>query len=295
MNGLILSLCIIWGFNFVIMKLGNGVFPPVLFAGLRFLVGSIVLFGVAFLKKVVIPNKRDLKWYLICGILQTTYFNLAIQISLNYISAGLTAVLTYSMPLFLSVFAHYFIPGERLTTRKMIGILSGTLGLFLAMNIHFGGGVWAAILALTSGLSWAISNVIIKRKLQNCNQIQFTTWQMAIGTVGLFLYSFCFEHGQSHWGLLPIVYILFAGIFPSALAFLLWSYILSKAEASKASMSLLLVPVVGALSGYLFLGQVLSPVTIIGILFVLLGIWFVNSSSASKMAKGNIIGSVKDL
>jgi drug/metabolite transporter (DMT)-like permease len=52
---------------------------------------------------------------------------------------------------------------------------------------------------------------------------------------------------------------------------------------------------IGALSGYLFLGQVLSPVTIIGILFVLLGIWFVNSSSASKMAKGNIIGSVKDL
>lgn len=148
-------------------------------------------------------------------------------------------------------------------------------------------------MALTSGLSWAISNVIIKKKLQHCDQIQFTTWQMAIGTVGLFLYSFCFEHGDAHWGLMPILYILFAGIFPSALAFLLWTYILSKTEASKASMSLLLVPVVGAVSGFFFLGQVLSPITLIGIAFVLLGIWFVNSSS--KTAKGRIIQSVKDL
>ena len=148
-------------------------------------------------------------------------------------------------------------------------------------------------MALTSGLSWAISNVIIKKKLQHCDQIQFTTWQMAIGTVGLFLFSFFFEHGDAHWGLMPIVYVLFAGIFPSALAFLLWTYILSKTEASKASMSLLLVPVVGAVSGFFFLGQVLSPITLIGIAFVLLGIWFVNSSS--KTAKGRIIQSVKDL
>jgi drug/metabolite transporter (DMT)-like permease len=295
MNGLLLSLCIIWGFNFVVMKLGNGAFPPVYFAAMRFLVGAIVLFGVAYFKKVVKPKKRDIKWFIVCGILQTTYFNIAIQVSLNYISAGLTSVLTYSMPLFLSVMAHFFIPGDRLNTRKMIGIVTGTLGLFLAMNIHFGGGVWPTILALTSGLSWAVSNVIIKRKLQHCDSIQFTTWQMAIGTVGLFFYSFCFEHGDAHWGFMPIVYILFAGIFPSALAFLLWSYILSKAEASKASMSLLLVPVVGAISGYLFLGEVLSPVTIIGILFVLAGIWFVNNSGSSKEVRTRVIGSVKDL
>jgi drug/metabolite transporter (DMT)-like permease len=60
-------------------------------------------------------------------------------------------------------------------------------------------------------------------------------------------------------------------------------------------MSLLLVPVVGALSGYLFLGQVLSPITLIGILFVLLGIWFVNSSNTSKIKQGSIMRSVKDI
>jgi len=120
MKGIMLFLCLIWGFNFVIMKMGNDIFPPVLFAAYRFLLGTIVLFGLSLLKRTPMPAKGQLKWYILCGLLQTTYFNIAIQISLNYISAGLTSVLTYSMPLFLSVFAHYFIPGEKLNLNKTL-------------------------------------------------------------------------------------------------------------------------------------------------------------------------------
>src|SRR3954451_1442903 len=157
MNGMMLFLCIIWGFNFVIMKLGNEVFPPVLFAAFRFLLGAVVLFGLTYFKKIPLPGKRELKWYILCGFLQTTYFNIAIQISLNYISAGLTSVLTYSMPLFLSIMAHYIIPQERLTARKTFGIMTGILGLVLAMNIHFGETIWAPLLALSSAVTWALS------------------------------------------------------------------------------------------------------------------------------------------
>lgn len=277
MNGLMFFLCIIWGFNFVIMKLGNGVFPPVLFAALRFLLGAIVLFGLTYFKKIPLPGKRELKWYILCGILQTTYFNIAIQLSLNYISAGLTSVLTYSMPLFLSLMAHYFIPGEKLTARKTVGILIGILGLFLAIDIHYGENIWAPILALSSAVTWALSNLIFKKKLQGCDIVQFTTWQMGAGAIGLFFYSICFEQGQSHWSPIAVMYLLYSGILASALAFVIWSHILSKTEASKASISLLLVPVVGALSGLLFLKEGLNVITLVGIILVLAGIWIVNS------------------
>ncbi len=277
MNGLMIILCLIWGFNFVVMKLGNGVFPPVLFAAFRFLIGAIVLFGIAYFKRIPLPNKRDFKWYILCAFLQTTYFNIAIQISLNYISAGLTSVLVYSMPLFLSIMAHRWIPGERLTGRKIVGIITGILGLFLAMDIHFSGNFWALILALTSAFSWALSNVIIKTKLKTCNNLQFTTWQMAVGAGGLLLYSICFESGVSHWGVMAIVYVLFSGIIASSLGFLLWFHILSKTEASKASISLLLVPVVGVISSCVFLDESFKLVTVIGIILVLVGVWIVNS------------------
>jgi len=290
MNGMILFLCLIWGFNFVVMKSANGAFPPVLFAAFRFFVGAVVLFCVVYLKKIPMPSKRNFKWYVLCGILQTTYFNLAIQISLNYISAGLVSVLTYSMPLFFCILAHFFIPGERLTIRKMTGIIIGIMGLFFALNItHLGGDLWALILALSSAISWAISNLIIKQKLQECDKIQFTAWQMAVGAGALFLYSFCFENGQSHWSVMSIGYILFSGIIASALAFVLWSYILTKIQASKASISLLLVPVVGIISSYLFLHESLKISTLIGVLFVLLGIWIVNSSSPKKNANIDVV------
>lgn len=294
MNGLILILCLIWGFNFVVMKSANGAFPPVLFAAFRFSVGAMVLFAIGYFKRIPLPSKKNLKWYVLCGFLQTTHFNLAIQISLNHISAGLVSVLTYSMPLFFCILAHFFIPGERLTVRKMIGIIIGIMGLFFALNInHLDGNLWALILALTSAISWAISNLIIKQKLQNCDKIQFTAWQMAVGAGALFLYSFCFENGQSHWDIMSIGYILFSGIIASALAFVLWTYILTKIQASKASISLLLVPIVGIISSYLFLHESLKVSTLIGVLFVLLGIWIVNSSSAQEKPKVNIIQTSK--
>ncbi|MFP7295834.1 DMT family transporter [Neobacillus niacini] len=282
MNGMMLFLCIVWGFNFVIMKLGNDAFPPVLFAAYRFLLGAIVLFGLTWFKKIPLPGKRELKWFILCGLLQTTYFNIAIQISLNYINAGLTSVLTYSMPLFLSLLAHYFIPGEKLTVIKTGGILIGIIGLFLAMDIQFGGNIWAPILALSSAVTWALSSLIFKRKLQGCDTIQFTTWQMAAGAIGLFLYSFSFEHGESHWSLMALVYLLYSGILASALAFVIWSYILSKMEASKASISLLIVPVVGTLSGFIFLKEELNSITLIGIILVLLGVWLVNNADSAR-------------
>lgn len=282
MSGLMLFLCMIWGFNFVVMKLGNDAFPPVLFAAYRFLLGAIVLFGLAYFKKIPLPGKRELKWYILCGFLQTTYFNIAIQISLNHISAGLTSVLTYSMPLFLSLMAHYFIPGEKLTVSKTIGILIGILGLFLAMDIQFGGNIWAPILALSSAVTWALSSLIFKKKLQGCNTIQFTTWQMAIGAIGLFMYSFSFEDGPSHWNLMAVVYLLYSGVLASALAFVIWSHILSKTEASKASISLLIVPVVGTFSGVLFLKENLTTLTLLGIILTLLGVWLVNRTSSDR-------------
>lgn len=283
MNGMMLFLCVIWGFNFVIMKLGNDVFPPVLFAAYRFLLGAMVLFGLSWFKKIQLPGKRELKWYILCGFLQTTYFNIAIQISLNYISAGLTSVLTYSMPLFLTLLAHYFIPGDRLTSRKTIGILVGIVGLFLAMDITLGGNLWAPILALSSAITWGLSSLIFKKKLVGCDTVQFTTWQMGAGAIGLFLYSFTFENGASDWSVMAVVYLIYSGILASALAFVMWSHILSKTEASKASISLLIVPVVGTLSGVLFLKENLNSITLVGIALVLSGIWLVNTRASVRI------------
>lgn len=293
MNAGIIILCLIWGFNFVIMKWGNDYFPPGEFAALRFSTGALVLLGVSFIKRVPLPSKSDLKWLILCGIFQTTYFNIAIQVSLNHIDAGLTSVLTYSMPLFLTLMAHQWIPNDRLTTRKMVGIIVGIIGLFLAMNIQLDGSILIMLFALSSAVSWATANLLLKLKLQHCNAVQYTTWQMTIGTIGLWAYTLLFEQGtESQWELTSIFYILFAGVIASALAFVMWSYILKHTEASKASTSILLVPIVGVISGVILLDETLSIITVAGIALVLTGVYIVNGKSLSK--KQAIKHSTKD-
>ncbi|GCL74033.1 DMT family transporter [Paenibacillus naphthalenovorans] len=289
MNFTIVILCLIWGFNWVIMKQANSVFPPVLFAGYRFGLGAAVLLAFYVYKRVPLPDKKDWKWIIACGLLHTTYFNIAIQLSLNEMSAGLTSVLTYSMPLWLTVMAHFWIPGERLTLSKMAGVLLGIAGLFLALDVHWGGGFGAFLLALSSGMAWAVSTVIMKRKLVHCDNMQFTTWQMAVGAVGLYLYSLCFEHGESRWGIMPVIYIVFAGVIASALAFILWFRILSTLEASKASISLLMVPVIGVLSGYLVLNESLNPATLGGIVCILAGVWLVHAQKPELRKKNTMV------
>src|SRR5699024_12443743 len=133
------NIWLILGFKFVLMEWGNYFFPPGEFAALRFSTCPFVLMGINFIKRVPLPSKSHLKLLILCGIFQTAYFNIAIQVSLNHIDAGLTSVLTYSMPLFLTLMAHQWIPKDRLTTRKMVGIVVGIIGLFLAMNIQLDG------------------------------------------------------------------------------------------------------------------------------------------------------------
>lgn len=278
MNFLLILLCLIWGFNFVIMKQANGLFSPVMFAALRFLVGSIVLFGVGLFAKVPRIDRSKIKWFVLVGIFQTAYFNLAIQVSLKYLNAGLVSVLTYSMPLFFSILAHFFIPGERLTPLKFGGIVLGMCGLGLALNITgFVGDFSYVALGLSSAVSWAIANLIIKTKLHDCNKIQFTSWQMIIGTVILFGYAFGFENIKVTTSGAAAGYLLFSGVVASAFAFVLWSNILTKIPASKASTALLLVPVVGLVSSYLFLQETLGLVAIAGVVLILAGIRLVNS------------------
>ncbi len=278
MNLLLIVLCVIWGFNFVIMKQANNLFSPVMFAALRFLVGSAVLFGVSLFTKPPRVDKDKIKWFILVGIFQTAYFNLAIQVSLKYLNAGLVSVLTYSMPLFFSILAHFFIPGERLTPKKFGGIVMGLVGLGLALDITgFVGDFSFVLLGLSSAVSWAIANLVIKTKLHDCNKIQFTAWQMIIGTVVLFVYALGFEDIQVTASAKALGYLLFSGVVASAFAFVLWSNILTRIVASRASTALLFVPVVGLVSSYLFLHETLGLVAILGVGLILGGIRLVNS------------------
>ena len=114
--------------------------------------------------------------------------------------------------------------------------------------------------------------------------IQYTAWQMTIGSIILFVYTSCMETGQVHWTPMAVACLAYNGILASALAFFLWNYVLTRMEASKASIAVLAVPVVGVVCGILFLGERLYVSTAAGMVLILAGIILIVAQNSKPLS-----------
>jgi drug/metabolite transporter (DMT)-like permease len=256
------------------MKQANQFFPPVVFVTYRFILGAAVLLLLTFLMKVPLPERKDWQWIVLSGILQIGFSNVTVQVGMQYLGAGFSAVLNYSMPLWVAVMAHFFL-GEKLTKRKATGVILSMAGLVALLNVSGSGVGWAVLLTLAGAVAWALSSILIKLKLQDCNMLQYTTWQMVAGAAVLSVYITLFEQGSVQWNWLAAGCLFYNGVLASALAFFLWSYILAHTEAGKASISVLAVPIIGVISGVILLKEPLYWNTAVGMTLILSGIMLV--------------------
>ena len=289
----LLAIYAIWGFNWVVMKEANLFFSPILFVAYRFILGAITLLLVCAWLRLPLPPRKYWKWIFITGVLQIALGNVAIQIGMIDLSAGLVAVLDYSMPVWVAILAHFLLQ-ERLTGRKIIGIFLSMVGLVTLMNIDALGNIAAILITLGGAIAWAVASVILKiqdrvmrqdhptTEQQDCNMIQYTTWQMVVGALVLMAYMGFTEIGTAEWNWLSIACLVYNGTLGSALAFFLWNYIISHMEASKASIAILMVPVVGVLCGIIFLGETLQWFTALGMFLILAGILLIVTQKSAN-------------
>ena len=264
---LLFAIYLVWGFNWVVMKEANLFFPPVTFSCYRFIIGAMVLLAVCFWLKLPIPPRRYWPWIAITGFLQIAANTAAIQIGMVTLGAGLVAVLNYSMPVWMALMAHFFL-GEHLTRRKVIGIIVSMAGMWLLMNVDSGGDLSIVVLTLVGAAAWAAAGIIVKiqdrrMKANDCNLIQYTTWQMVVGALALGVQAAVMESGTIQWTPLAVGCLLYNGIMASSLA---------QIEAAKAAIAILGVPVVGVISGVLVLDEPMTAMTLLGMAMILIGI-----------------------
>lgn len=268
----LLPLYLIWGLNWVVMKAASDFFSPAVFVAGRFSLGACLLFGVQrWRAKRSIPLKKLWPWLAVTGILQYAVSNVAVQIGMTELNAGLVAMLNYTTPLWVAVLAHFWL-GERLTLRRMGGIGISLLGVALLMDVGGAGLNAHVLLVILGAAAWALAAVIMKKKLLGYDIVEMTAWQMAAGAVFL-LGSLCFAgKGMAVWNPASVLCLLYNGVLASALAFLLWAYILKKMEAGVAAVSTLLVPIIGVLGGRIFLGEAFTSSEAAGMALTLWGI-----------------------
>ena len=265
---------LIWGLNWVIMKTANNFFPPILFVAWRFGTGALILLAVAYWRKIPLPDKKFLPWIFLTGLLMIVLNNIAAQVGMKTISAGMAAVLNYTAPLWTAILAHFTL-NERLTRLKCFGIFLAIIGLYVLMGLQGVDDLGAAFIIIVGAIVMAVANIIVKLRLSKCDMVQLTTWQMIFGAIVLVIYTSLVPQGEINWCLPAVLCVIYNGALASALAFFLWNYVLTHIEASTASIATLVAPVVGVLGGVVILGEPFTAYIVVGMALIFSGILIV--------------------
>ena len=206
--------------------------------------------------------------------MQMALNQVAIQIGLLGISAGMGCVLNYTSPLWVAIMAHFTL-NERLTRVKLFGIFLAIIGLYVLMGLQGVDDLGSAFVLIGGAIILAVASILVKWKLSKCDMIQVTAWQMVFGAMFLIIYTSAFPQGEINWCAQSVICLAYNSVLASALAFFMWNYILTKIEASTASIATLAAPVVGVLSGVILLGEPFTVYIVVGILLIFTGILIV--------------------
>ena len=265
---------LIWGINWTVMKIGSGYFSPALFVSLRFTVAAVVLLIPCAVKGKLLPERRLLPWMVVSGLFQMGIHQLLAQSAVARLGSGTASVLDYTMPLWVAILAAFAL-GEKLTGRKIAGILVSIAGLAILMNVGGNLDKAAVLTAICGAICWAVANILIKRHLSGADSVQCTAWQILSSAVVLDIWLLAGQRAEVTWSVKGILCVLFSAILASSVAFLLWNRVLARIEAGRASVAVMGVPAVGVLSGIIFLHEPVKIWNILGMVIIISGILIV--------------------
>jgi drug/metabolite transporter (DMT)-like permease len=272
-------LALLWGYNWVVMKIGLRYSGPLDFAALRAVFGVVLLFLAMLVMRVPL-RPRHIGKTLLVGLFQTTGFVGLISWSLSVGAAGKSAVLAYTMPFWVIVLGWPFLD-ERLHGRQWPAVGLALIGLVLVLELWSGAsGLTSSALALTAGASWGVSVIIFKKipVRDRGELLSVTAWQMLFGSVPLVAAAALVPERPIEWTAPFVGALLYNIVGGMAIATLLWQYILQRLPATISGLSSLIVPVVGVLAAWLQLGERPSPSEAAGMALILAGLALLSSA-----------------
>ncbi|MDZ7363998.1 MAG: EamA family transporter [candidate division KSB1 bacterium] len=253
-----LTLCMIWGSTWLFIKLGLQDLPPFTFAGIRFLLASIILSLVIYFRKTRLPQNRG-DWLFIAwtGFLCVTVNFALVFWAGQYVSSGLAALLNATMPFFGMIIAPHYLPAERITPAKLGGVVLGMtgVGLIFSNQLSLQGmlSLFACIAIVVGALVAAYANVLIKLRGRHLDPVVLSAGQMLFGFPVLLGIGVIAEGNPLHlqWTPLALASLSYLTIIGSCMAFILYFWMLQRITVTKALLLLLVTPLVAVTLGKL--------------------------------------------
>lgn len=266
-------LCLIWSTSWFAIAVGVDDLPPITAAATRVGFAFLLLASVARRIARVEGGGRPPLW--LSGMMGT--FNIAYSYSVIYVTeqtlpSGITALLWGVFPLLMLVAGRMFL-GEVLRPVHIVGFIGGFVGLVLLFLVDLrergAGSVGAAAFLLTSPMVVAISQVFAKKYGGGFSATLFTRDALGIGAVLLVIAAFTLERDlERHWTGSAIASIAYLAVVATAIAFVLYYWILRHVSSSKLSTVSYVTPVLALAIGWAFRDETITPTTLAGALLV---------------------------
>ena len=254
--------CLTWGSTWLVIKIGLQDLPAFRFAGLRMAIACLALTPLVFRNGP--PRLIRARWgdVAIAGLLQMGLSYAFVFAAERRISSGLTAVIFACFPIWVGLFAHWLLPGEPLTTGRLMAALLGLGGVALLeapalrdFDLDRATAL-AALLPLLSGVTAAFANVWMKKRLSSVSPPVNLWGQTLVGAAFLLLLSAASEGGQvAHWTPRAVAAVLYLSLLGTVIAFLALFWLIPRVPMSSIGAIPLIDTLIAVALGALVLAE----------------------------------------
>jgi drug/metabolite transporter (DMT)-like permease len=279
---LVVSLCFLWGMAQISIKVANRGVSPIFQAAVRSVVAALLVALWARVRGLPLVHRdRTLLHGLAIGLLFGAEF-VFIYLGLSYTTASHAVIFVYTAPFFVALGAHWLLPNEPLTGRKLGGLVLAFAGVILTLWDSLGRPtrlqLAGDLMSLTGGFLWAATSLYLKRVVRtSMTPSQMLFYQLGVSAVPLSLMSLLFEP-QRIRDLSPLVIgaLAYQGIIVAFASYLVWFWMIQVYPVSNLSGFTFFTPIFGVLLGGLLLHEPLTLKLLTGGALVAGGMILVN-------------------
>jgi len=279
-------IAMIWGSAFMVVRIALRDFEPLTLAAGRITIGAIALYGLMRWRGIALPSVKAVALWrvvLLVGLLSSAIPFALLSWGQQHVPSAFAGMTMAALPIFVLPLAHFFVPGERIFLRKLIGfgvgffgavLLIGTSGLGLAEGPVE---TLARFACVAAAFCYACGS-IATRQCPPINELALSTSSLILASVVLLPIALLVEGPPSPPSISGLLAIGYLGLIPTALAFIIKVAVIRSAGPSFMTLTNYQVPVWSVLAGSFFLGETLPATLFVALALILLGVAIIQAN-----------------
>ena len=284
-------LALTWSSSYLAIKLGVETIPPLSLVALRMVIGTTIILIILRFKSLPLPTGiTSWRVLFVSGIMGSIVPFSLISFGEQHVDSGLAALLMGIAPVVTVLLAPLAHRDEKLTLPAVLGITIGMTGLIVLVGPEavkgFGLHITGQLAILGAALCYAFTTLYV-RKYACLPALVMAAGSMLIGTIAIVTSAIIIENPLQ--APLPssqsIVAVIYLGLFPTALATLIYFYLVPRLGAARMSQVNFVVPVAGTFLGVVFLGEPFSAKMIAALLMILAAVYLVSRKTHGQKNK----------